>query len=177
FGRLLTEAAEPVAGATFDTQLGVAVRRWCAPQLGLEPHTGAEAYLRRRAELGPEEVNRRLLRAAGIQAYLVDTGFGAGPSLLSPPELAEAGDGEAYEVVRLETVAERVLRDGTAPDTFVRDFAAALDAATRSAVAVKSIVAYRHGLDVVPVPPSRDEVTAAVAAVLAKPPGRLTEPA
>jgi uncharacterized protein len=53
FERLLTEAAEVPAGrSTFDSLLGLAVRRWCAPVLDLPPHAAADDYLRRRTELG-----------------------------------------------------------------------------------------------------------------------------
>ena len=63
---LLTEASElPDPGiSVFDSQLGFAVRRWCAPLLDLEPSAPADRYLQRRAELGADEVNGRLLRAA-----------------------------------------------------------------------------------------------------------------
>ena len=39
----------------FDSMLGLAVRRWCAPVLGLEPHASAEDYLTRRQQLGAGE--------------------------------------------------------------------------------------------------------------------------
>src|ERR1700761_6536503 len=58
----------------FDTQTGFAVRRWCPPLLGLEAHCPPARYLARRRELGVAETGRRLLRAAGIGTYLVDTG-------------------------------------------------------------------------------------------------------
>src|SRR5258708_15106211 len=72
---LLTEAPGPPPPGTsmFDSQLGFAVRRWCAPLLDLEPSAPADRYLRRRAELGPAEVNRRLLRAAEVDAWPVGT--------------------------------------------------------------------------------------------------------
>ena len=40
FELLLTEAHErgPAGTSEFDSQVGLAVRRWCAPVLGLEPH-------------------------------------------------------------------------------------------------------------------------------------------
>ena len=54
--------------------LGLAVRRWCAPVLGLEPHASAEDYLARRQELGAE-ASRLLVAAAGIETFLIDTGI------------------------------------------------------------------------------------------------------
>src|SRR5581483_1830726 len=94
FEALLTEA--PTAGGRnrFASMLGLAVRRWCAPVLGLEPHADADDYLSRRAELGWAEVTSRLLRASGARTWLVDTGFTPG-ALTSPERLASLGDGHA----------------------------------------------------------------------------------
>ncbi len=91
-GALLTEARGPPPGTSmFDSQLGFAVRRWCAPVLDLEPSAPAEVYLARRAELGPAEVNRRLLRAAGVDAWLVDTGYQTGQVLTPQATLRVLG--------------------------------------------------------------------------------------
>jgi hypothetical protein len=68
FELLATESDRPAPpGCTgFDAQVGFAIRRWCAPVLGLQPHALPDEHLARRAELGPAEVNRRLLRSAGV---------------------------------------------------------------------------------------------------------------
>src|SRR6266550_3925116 len=75
FEALLSEAHDrPAPGeSTFDTPLGVAVRRWCAPVLDLPPHAEPDEYLARRAELGAAEANRRLLSAAGLSDLLLDS--------------------------------------------------------------------------------------------------------
>ena len=78
--------AKPGAVTLFDSQIGLAVRRWCPPVLGLPAHTGPDKYLHHRAALGHAEVSRRFLRAAGLAALCVDTGFEPKP-LLSPPML------------------------------------------------------------------------------------------
>ncbi|GAA4197778.1 hypothetical protein GCM10022252_47120 [Streptosporangium oxazolinicum] len=74
FETLLTDAGTPAPPGTthFDTPAGAAVRRWCAPVLGLAPHVPPAVYLARRMELGAAEVNRRLLDAAGIATFLFD---------------------------------------------------------------------------------------------------------
>ena len=59
-------ARPPPAPRFFDTQTGFAVRRWCPPLLGLEPHCPPARYLARRRELGVLEAGRRLLRGSGI---------------------------------------------------------------------------------------------------------------
>ncbi|MGH3276879.1 MAG: amidohydrolase family protein [Streptosporangiaceae bacterium] len=172
---LLTEASAPgPAGTTmWDTPLGFAVRRWCAPVLDLEPSAPAAGYLRRRFELGPDEVNRRFLTAARVDGWLVDTGYQA-DQVMTPGELAAASGAPALEIARLEAVAERVACGGGSAAGFAADFAAALDAT--GAAGIKSIVAYRYGLDFDPARPSAAQVTSAaghwLAAVEADPDGR-----
>src|SRR5262249_5640868 len=63
---------------------------------------------------------------------------------------------------------ERVVRAGTTAAGFAATFAEALGAAAGTAVAVKSIAAYRHGLDLDPDRPPAHEVAAAAGAWLAK---------
>ncbi len=166
FEALLTESDRPAPPGCsgFDSQLGFAVRRWCAPVLGLEPHCPPDAYLARRRELGPDEVNRRLLRAAEVDAYLVDSGYRAG-ELLDGAAMAAAAGAEVREIVRLEAVAEAL--DGVTAAGFAGAYADALDRAAAGAAGLKSIVAYRFGLDFDPDPPSRREVTEAAGAVAA----------
>jgi predicted TIM-barrel fold metal-dependent hydrolase len=178
---LLSESLWPPAAGTsaFDTQLFFAIRRWCAPVLDLEPSAPAASYLARRAELGGEEVNRRLLRAAGVRAWLVDTGYRSA-AVASPEELAAASGTTAHEVVRLEAVAERVAAGGTSAAGFGAAFSAALTAATAEAVGLKSIAAYRFGLGFEPARPSAAEVRAAAGgwlrALEADPATRLDDP-
>src|SRR4051812_11395512 len=107
FARWCTEADRPApAGVSYlDSQLGLAVRRWCPPVLGLSPHAPIADYLRRRAELGWRDATSALLRAAGLGALLVDTGFG-GEELVDPATLGELAGANVHEVVRLERVAE-----------------------------------------------------------------------
>jgi predicted TIM-barrel fold metal-dependent hydrolase len=161
FESLLNEAAAPsLLGASFfDSILGLAIRRWCAPVLGLEPHASAEDYLARRRDLGIE-ASRRLVAAAGIETFLVDTGLEA-DRLCSPAELAEMGDGEAYEVVRLEALAEKLLSNGIGAEDSAEAVEHALHEST--AVAAKSIAAYRIGLDLPAQPPSNEALAAAFA--------------
>ncbi|MHB1930659.1 MAG: amidohydrolase, partial [Acidimicrobiales bacterium] len=65
FELFINEGGWPALPGTshFDTPLGLAIRRWCAPVLDLEPLVAGPAYLERRAALG-DEANRRLMRAA-----------------------------------------------------------------------------------------------------------------
>ena len=181
FELLLTESPLPPAPGTsmFDSQLGFAVRRWCAPVLDLEPCAPAERYLERRAELGAAEVSRRLLTAAEVRRWLVDTGFQA-EQLTTPRELAAISGTPASEVVRLEKVAEQVFRDGVGAAGFAGAFAAALADAPARAVGYKSVVAYRFGFGFEAARPGPGEVTRAagrmLAAIEADPGARLADP-
>ncbi|MFF4833364.1 amidohydrolase family protein [Streptomyces sp. NPDC001315] len=161
FESLLTEGAAWPGITPFDTPVGVAVRRHCAPLLDLPRHAPAEAYLRRRSELGAHEVNRRFLTAARTDVFCVDTGFAPHP-LTTPAQLAgSAGAGAvAYEVVRLESVAEAVAARGVEPDRYAEAFRAAAEVAVRrpGVVAVKSVAAYRTGFDLDPARPAATEV-------------------
>ena len=96
---LLMETPFPAPPGTsaFDSQLGFAVRRWCAPVLDLEPSVPAAVYLERRAKLGSDEVTERLLRAADVQAWLVDTGYQS-DEVQTPGELAGAS-GALYSIL------------------------------------------------------------------------------
>ncbi|MCM6778194.1 amidohydrolase family protein [Nocardia sp. CDC159] len=126
---------------TFASALGLAVRRWCAPVLGLPAHAVAEDYLARRAELGWREVSARLLRAAGVARWLVDTGFGF------EDEFADLSGGEVAEIVRIETVAERVIAEKGCTAAAFDEIERSLRDGARNAAGLKSITAYRCGLD------------------------------
>ncbi|MEV0636167.1 amidohydrolase family protein [Streptomyces sp. NPDC050619] len=162
FESLITEGEAWPGISPFDSPVGVAVRRHCAPLLDLPRHAPAEDYVARRTELGAREVNRRFLAAAGTDVFCVDTGY-APDRITTPPELAEAADGTAYEVVRLESVAETVAAAGVEPDAYAETFRAAAEQAVRrpGVVAVKSVAAYRTGFDLDPTRPTDAEVTEA----------------
>ncbi|GHA82854.1 amidohydrolase family protein [Streptomyces chryseus] len=158
--------APPASGTTFfDTQTGFAVRRWCPPLLGLEPHCPPARYLARRRELGVLETGRRLLRGSGISTYLVDTGLPG--DLTGPVEIAAAGDAQAREIVRLELLAEQVADTSGTVDGFLANLAEAVHSAAGSAVAFTSVAGVRHGLALAPHPPGPGEVRGAVGRWLA----------
>ncbi|GGW85490.1 amidohydrolase family protein [Streptomyces lomondensis] len=156
----------PAPGTTlFDTQTGFAVRRWCPPLLGLEPHCTPARYLARRRELGVLESGRRLLRGSGITTYLVDTGLPG--DLTGPGELASAGAAEAHEIVRLELLAEQVADTSGTVESFLANLAESVHAAAAHAVAFTSVAGVRHGLALAPEPPGPGEVRGAVGRWLA----------
>jgi uncharacterized protein len=163
FEELITESdrAAPAGTTRFDSQLGIAVRRWCAPVLGLPPDTSPDEYLARRAELGPAEATRLLLRASGTACFLVDTGYVL-DGMLGLEPMAEAAGAGVAEIVRLERVAERSVMAGDATaDGFADRFRTALWDQAAGACGVKSIIGYRFGLDFDPAPPAAAEVAEA----------------
>ncbi|HVE95475.1 MAG TPA: amidohydrolase family protein [Pseudonocardiaceae bacterium] len=155
----LTESPwpSPVGTTHLDSQLGFAVRRWCAPVLDLIPHADADTYLARRRELGAQEVTRRLLGAGGVEWFLVETGYRA-ETTLGPLEMAAISGAKAAEIVRLEAVAEEVAAGGVDAAGFADRFASTLNQRARHATGLKSVIAYRYGLDFDPEPPSAGEV-------------------
>jgi uncharacterized protein len=165
---LLNEAdgAATAAGMPFDSLAGLALRRWCPPLLGLPPHASVESYQHRRAALGWAEVSRRFLSASGLAALCVDTGY-TPADLLSPGATAEFAGATAFEVVRLEQVAESLARSGVGAADFPDAYRSALServAAPSFGITVagfKSIAAYRVGLELNGRRPADGEVVAA----------------
>src|SRR3954453_16136263 len=98
-------AQPPRCLSHFDSPVGLAVLAHCAPLLGLEPGVDADTYLEARAALGADEVNGRLVQAAGRGALLVDTGHRPG-EVLEPAAMARIAGRPAYPVSRVERVAE-----------------------------------------------------------------------
>jgi uncharacterized protein len=163
---LLNEGGATAGGSAFDSLAGLAFRRWCPPLLDLPAHTSVADYQARRAELGVAEVNRRFLAASGLDALLVDTGFAA-DALHSPGETAAFAGASAFEIVRLEQVAESLAASGVSAGSFPDAFRAGLERRVMSpapgvpVVGVKSIAAYRVGLELDGRRPDDAEVVAA----------------
>jgi uncharacterized protein len=145
FENALNEANnEPLADfdSGFDSQLGFAVRAHCGRLLGLPRHVDPQAYWERRSQFGEAELARLFLPAAGVTDWLVDNGIGGDIGGVS--ELSELSGGRAYEVVRLEQVAEQAAQ---APGDYASAFEEILHRRAAKAVGTKSILAYRGGFD------------------------------
>jgi predicted TIM-barrel fold metal-dependent hydrolase len=159
----ITEANHAFSRETaFDSQLGFALRRHCAPVLGLPAFATGEEYLARRAELGFEETTRRLLQASGITDYVIDGGY-LPEQLLPVDEFMGLADAKAHSIVRLETVAEAAMEGADSPADFLSRLADSLAIHAETAIGYKSVAAYRCGLALAPERPSDNEVAAAAA--------------
>jgi uncharacterized protein len=169
FELLLTEAQQrgPVGTNEFDSQVGLAVRRWCAPELGLDRHAPPEGYLARRDELGPRETARRLLGACGTSDLLVDTGL-QHPGLCDLGELADLSGARVHEVTRVETVVEELAAGGVGAADLGRAIAEALAERATGSVGFKTIAAYRVGLELPAAAPTTSEVRRAAGHWLAE---------
>ena len=145
----------------FDSPLGLSIRRWCAPLIGLEPLAGADQYWARRREISPDELSTTMLPAAGVARWIVDTGF-KGDLITTPAQLTALSDVPSSEILRLERLTEDLLEDGTSPEDFPEAFRAALRTAVESpeVVGTKTIAAYRIGFDVDWTRPSDADVVA-----------------
>ena len=147
--RAFTESADPsmprehVASTAFYQRL----IRTLAAFFDCEPEE--EAVFAARAEMDATELASELLRAANVEILLIDTGYPPPEEVLPPGELAELGDCRTEPMLRLETLMERLLSEHGSLEGVKEALAAALDDVRgQGYVALKSIVAYRTGLNV-----------------------------
>jgi hypothetical protein len=170
---LMSESYQPPAPGTnhFQKPLGLAIRKHCAPLLGLEPLATADEYIERRIALGTAEVNRRLLSASNIEMHLLDTGHRSAE--ISTPEIFSHLAGHPVrEIVRIEAVAEKVASAGCSAQQFPMLLAEELAAQSKDAVGFKSIVAYRTTFRIDQTAPSVSEVIDAAGAWFSASAGR-----
>ncbi|GAA1942729.1 amidohydrolase family protein [Nocardioides hwasunensis] len=146
----------------FESPLGVSIRRWCAPMLGLEPLASAEAYWEARSSFDAWSLARTLVGSAGVDTWVVDTGF-VGDVLATPQQLAAAGGGRSVEIVRLETLLEGLVTRGVGADELAEAFRAELRGLPAEVVGAKTVAAYRCGLDIDWSRPTDDDVRASAA--------------
>jgi predicted TIM-barrel fold metal-dependent hydrolase len=161
---LINEGGLPAAPGTtrWDSPVGLALRRHCAPALDLDPFASPDAYLARRHALGADEVNRRLLRTAGTAGLLLDTGFRS-EEIAGPAAMSELAGVPTWEIVRLEAVAEEVIQSGVGAEQYPAAFAESLADRLAHAVGLKSVLAYRGGFAIEPGAPAPSAVVAAAA--------------
>jgi uncharacterized protein len=139
----------PTFMTQFDSPLGLSIRRWCSPLIGLDALASADDYWARRREFAPDELARTMLPAAGVARWVVDTGF-KGDLITDPARLTDLSGVPSSEILRLERLAEDLLEGGTSPEDFPAAVRSALQAAADSpeVVGTKTIAAYRTGFDI-----------------------------
>jgi uncharacterized protein len=121
--------------------------RMLAYFLGCEPEE--EAVYSARTEKDGRELTGALLRAANVDTFLLDTGFPPPETVLQVAELGELGGCRAEPMLRLEILMESLLAENASLEDVKEAVAAELDdVRSRGYVALKSIAAYRTGLDI-----------------------------
>jgi uncharacterized protein len=148
FRGLFSESPDPrqwphvATGVTYGRAIAV-----LAEHLGCEGTE--EAVFARRLATDPAEYASSLLRAARTELLLVDEGFPSFDVGTTPSELGELAGCEARPVMRIEQLAETVGVER------VDALGAAISGArARGYAALKTIAAYRGGLDLDALPPS-----------------------
>jgi predicted TIM-barrel fold metal-dependent hydrolase len=121
--------------------------RTLADFLGCEPEE--EAVFAARSGRNGRELTGALLRAANVDTFLLDTGFPPPEEVFPVPELGEIGGCRTEPMLRLEILMESLLAEHYSLEDVKEALAAELDDARgRGYVALKSIAAYRTGLDI-----------------------------
>ncbi|HWE10832.1 MAG TPA: amidohydrolase family protein [Solirubrobacteraceae bacterium] len=121
--------------------------RLLADHLGCEP--GEQAVYEHRRQTPPDVYASSMLRATGTELLFIDDGFPPASVGTSPEELGGLAGCDARPVMRIERVAELV-----GPES-LDDLRRAIAAARANGyVALKTIAAYRGGLDLEALPPS-----------------------
>jgi uncharacterized protein len=147
--RAFTESADPgmprehVASTAFYRRLIRALARF----FGCEPDEGAVLAAREASD--GQEITSQLLRAANIETLLLDTGYPPPEEVLPMDQLGGLGGCRIEPMLRLEILMERLLAEHDCLAGVKEALADALgDVRGQGYVALKSIAAYRTGLDV-----------------------------
>jgi predicted TIM-barrel fold metal-dependent hydrolase len=144
-----TESTDPVMARDHVTSTALYRRlvRTLADFLGCEPEEGT--VFAARTGKGEREITGELLRAANVDTLLLDTGFPPPEDVLPVAELAELGGCRAESMLRLEILMESLLAEhGSFADARNALASALDDVRSQGYVALKSIAAYRTGLDI-----------------------------
>jgi uncharacterized protein len=121
--------------------------RTLADFLGCEPEE--EAVFAARIGRNGRELTGALLRAAKVDTLLLDTGFPLPERVFPVSELGEIAGCRTEPMLRLEILMESLLAEHDSLDDVKEALAADLDDVRgRGYVALKSIAAYRTGLDI-----------------------------
>jgi uncharacterized protein len=115
----------------------------------LECEPEEEAVFAARTRRDGRELTGALLLAANVDTLLLDTGFPPPEKVLPVPELGEVGGFRTEPMLRLEILMEGLLAEHDSLENVKEALAAELDDVRgRGYLALKSIAAYRTGLDI-----------------------------
>jgi predicted TIM-barrel fold metal-dependent hydrolase len=105
-------------------------------------HVDTDAYWNRRSQHAEDALARLFLTHAKVSDWLIDTGFADGVADLDV--VADLSEGHVHEIVRLESLAEEAI---TSAGDYATTFSRLMVERAETAVATKSILAYRGGFD------------------------------
>lgn len=109
-----------------------------------------DAILATRNKLDSISLTERLFRAANIDTLVLDTGFPPPVECLSPEQMGQSGHCRTIKLLRLEVLMQQLVVEYSDFDELVERFAMELsDIRGRGYAGLKSIVAYRGGLQVI----------------------------
>jgi predicted TIM-barrel fold metal-dependent hydrolase len=115
----------------------------------LDCEPGEDVVFAARTARDGRELTAELLRAANIDTLLLDTGVPLPEEVFPEPELGELANCRAEPMLRLEILMEKLLAEHDTLAGTEEALAAALDDVRAGGhVALKSIAAYRTGLDI-----------------------------
>jgi uncharacterized protein len=114
---------------------------------GCEPTE--EAILAARQQLNDQELIHRLLRAAHIDVLFIDKGYPSQDLVLSDTIVSDLANCRVAPILRVELIMQRLITEHTTLSAVIEALRAALhDVRGQGFVALKSIAAYRTGLDI-----------------------------
>ncbi len=149
FRRCFTEATDPsfpekhVANAVYYLWL----LRQMATFYGCE--RTEEDILAARNKLDADTLLEHLLRAANIDTLILDPAYPPGPECYAPERMGQLGHCRAAKMLRLETLMQRLIVEYDDFDEVAERYSMEVsNARERGYCALKSIVAYRTGLDI-----------------------------
>ena len=111
----------------------------------LECEPQEEAIVERRTQLGLEKLTQRCFEASKLKAVFLDDGFLVNQTL--PIEWHKQFV-PVQRILRLEYLAENLIREESNFGRFLERFRSEIDPPPTEVVALKSIAAYRTGLDI-----------------------------
>ena len=108
-----------------------------------------DAIVAARNKLDTVSLTERLLRAANIDTLVLDTGYPAPEACLSPEQMGQTGHCRAVKLLRLEVLMQQLVVEYDDFEELAARFEMELrDLRARGYVGMKSIVAYRGGLQI-----------------------------
>ncbi len=148
--------ADDVWDMTDQTVFALVARRWLAEHLGCAESELADVRHQRLRE-DPTRYLSTLLADESISGLLVDDGYPKSPPVAAA-DLQQLTGTAVHRVARLEPMIDRACEAGDSFADVEDAFRAEMDRADADAVAYKTVIAYRTGLDVTA--PARDDVEA-----------------